>query len=143
MRPPFYDFRNAEWWFEPFKSKSYSTVKCNEKVCNTYEVSRRLSPQTCVKSRTASCPYSINYLIGSSSGTLVRDAVTLSFRNQKKFALRLTFGCQYSPLQLYSANGVLGAGRTGFSFPSQLRRYSGRYNSLFEQYYFILCPIIQ
>lgn len=104
--------------FDPRRSSSYGAVGCGAALC------RRLDSGGCDLRRGA-CMYQVAYGDGSvTAGDFVTE--TLTFAGGARVA-RVALGCGHDNEGLFvAAAGLLGLGRGGLSFPTQISRRYGR-----------------
>ncbi|KAK3161207.1 hypothetical protein QOZ80_1BG0073870 [Eleusine coracana subsp. coracana] len=104
--------------FDPRRSSSYSSLPCSSPLC------RRLDSGGCDLRRGA-CLYQVAYGDGSvTAGNFATE--TLTFAGGSRVA-RVALGCGHDNEGLFvAAAGLLGLGRGGLSFPTQISRRYGR-----------------
>ncbi|KAG2598885.1 aspartyl protease family protein 2-like [Panicum virgatum] len=104
--------------FDPRRSSSYGAVDCAAPLC------RRLDSGGCDLRRRA-CLYQVAYGDGSvTAGDFATE--TLTFAGGARVA-RVAVGCGHDNEGLFvAAAGLLGLGRGGLSFPTQISRRYGR-----------------
>ncbi|XP_062214298.1 aspartyl protease family protein 2-like [Phragmites australis] len=104
--------------FDPRRSSSYGAIDCAAPLC------RRLDSGGCDLRRRA-CLYQVAYGDGSvTTGDFATE--TLTFAGGARVA-RVALGCGHDNEGLFvAAAGLLGLGRGGLSFPTQISRRYGR-----------------
>ncbi|CAJ1942039.1 unnamed protein product [Sphenostylis stenocarpa] len=103
--------------FDPRHSKSYHTVPCQSKVCNSTTDSENAKCQN-----KTTCDYSYSYADGShTAGNLAFETLTLGISNPISLP-NVVFGCAHDTAGIFDASGsgIIGLGSGKLSLISQM-----------------------
>lgn len=112
-------------YYNPKASSTYRAVLCSSSLCRDIEPTSRAASRPCAATSKAQCPYTYQYVSGGTQGVLATETVTLPrTRGAAARIPGILFGIgQYNQGFGTAVDGLLGAGRSAISLPTQLRPY--------------------